>query len=180
MPEKLKFDIHEVVVEPENLRFDETSLNSYIQTEGSYYDYYGASLSLAEKNLQNKELMHEKLFNERFVEAKENGDAVALAEAKAKLDPVVVDLRSDVIDAKYIVTRLKQHLRAWDKNHDNAQSLGHMLRKQLDKINDDSIIMSSSYAPKTWGHSTIFPDSNQDADPSEGGFESDLNSSNFY
>jgi hypothetical protein len=32
---------------------------------------------------------------------------------------------------------LQQHLRAWDKNHDNAQSRGHMIRKEMDKLNID-------------------------------------------
>ena len=38
-----------------------------------------------------------------------------------------------VIEARYVVNRLKNHLKAWDKNHDNAQSMGHMLRKQMEK-----------------------------------------------
>lgn len=132
--EKLEFGGLTVEVDPENLRFDESTLNEYIQKEGSYYDYFGAFLSLAERNLQNKETMHEKVYNERFIEAKEDGAAVALAEAKAKVDPIVSSLKDDVIEAKYIVTRLKQHLRAWDKNHDNAQSMGHMVRKMVDKL----------------------------------------------
>ena len=132
--EKLEFAGLTVEVNPENLRFDESTLNEYIQKEGSFYDYFGAFLSLAERNLQNKETMHDKIYNERFIEAKEQGDAVALAEAKAKIDPMVSSMKDDVIDAKYIVNRLKQHLRAWDKNHDNAQSMGHMVRKMLDKL----------------------------------------------
>lgn len=135
--EELKFSTYKVEVEPNNLKFDETTLSEYIQKEGGYYDYFGAYLSLAEKNLQNKEILHDRLYNERFIEAKEYGAAVALAEAKAKIDPVVCALQDEVVDAKYIVNRLKQHLRAWDKNHDNAQSLGHMLRKQMDKLNGD-------------------------------------------
>jgi len=29
------------------------------------------------------------------------------------------------------------YLKAWDKNHDNAQNRGHTLRKELDKLNKD-------------------------------------------
>jgi hypothetical protein len=29
---------------------------------------------------------------------------------------------------------MQQHLRAWDKAHDNAQNRGHTLRKEMDKF----------------------------------------------
>ena len=136
--EKLEFAGFSVEINPELLRFDETTLSSYIQTEGGYYDNFGEYLALAERNLQNCELRHEKLAAERFVEAKELHSASdKLAEAKAKADPDVASLKEKINDAKYAVNRLKQHLRAWDKNHDNAQSLGHMQRKMMDKINGD-------------------------------------------
>ena len=35
------------------------------------------------------------------------------------------------------MTLLKQHLRSWDKAHENAQSRGHMIRKEMDKLNTD-------------------------------------------
>ena len=65
-----------------------------------------------------------------------------MAEAKADVDPVVCELQERVVEAKYKVARLKRHLLAWDKNHDNAMSLGHMLRKEMDKLH--STIRSSS------------------------------------
>lgn len=134
--EKLNFDKYEVVVDPENLRFNEQTLNDYIQTEGGHYDNFGGYLAMAERNLQNRETLHEKLFSERFEEAKEMGASDKLAEAKAKKDADVVEMKSSVVEARYVVNRLKNHLRAWDKNHDNAQSLGHMLRKQMDKLHE--------------------------------------------
>jgi hypothetical protein len=135
--EKLEFDKFSVVIDPENLRFDDATLSHYIQSEGSYYDNFGYYLALAERNLQNKESQYEKMYCDRFVEAKELGSSDKLAEAKAKADQDVVALKDEVFDARYAVNRLKNHLKAWDKNHDNAQSLGHMLRKQMDKLGGD-------------------------------------------
>jgi hypothetical protein len=135
--EKLEFAGFSVELDSENLKFNEATLNNYIQTEAGYYDNFGAYLSLAEKNMQNKEVLHEKLFNERFVEAKDAGGSDKLAEAKAKSDVTVLKLKEDVVEARYAVNRLKQHLRAWDKNHDNAQSMGHMQRKIMDKLYGD-------------------------------------------
>ena len=135
--EKLKFDKYEAQIDPENLRFDENTLTAYIEREGGYYDNVGAYLAMAERHLQNKEVLYEKLYCERFEEAKEIGASDKLAEAKSKKDVDVVEMKMEVIEARYIVNRLKNHLKAIDKSHDNAQSLGHMLRKQMDKLNSD-------------------------------------------
>lgn len=137
--EKLEFDKFTVTINPEYLRFDESTLSHYIQTEGGYYDNYGYYLALSERNLQNKQVSYEKLYCERFVEAKDNGSSDKMAEAKAKSDVDVVAFKNAVFEAQYIVNRIKNHLKAWDKNHDNAQSLGHMQRKLMDRLPTDTI-----------------------------------------
>lgn len=133
--EKLEFDGYTVTLDARNLRFDEATLSIYIQHEAGYYDNFGGFLALAERAQQNKDTLYDKIYYERFVEAKESGGSDRMAEARAKSDPTVVALKEEAIQAKYIVNRIKQHLKAWDKNHDNAQSMGHMLRKQMDKLN---------------------------------------------
>ena len=128
---------HDVILDPENLRFDEMTLTQYIQTEGGYYDNFGAFLAMAEKVQHLRESEYDQVYTERFAEAKNQGGSDKLAEATAKSDSTVVDAKLHVIEAKYKVKRLQQHLRAWDRNHDNAQSLGHMIRKEMDKLNSD-------------------------------------------
>lgn len=178
--EVLKFAGQEVVIDSENLRFSEATLNEYIQRESAYYDNFGAYLALAEKNLQNKEVLHEKLYSDRFVEAKESGSTEKLAEAKAKADQDVVSIKEDVIEAKYIVNRLKQHLRAWDKNHDNAQSLGHMLRKTMDKLNAE--IFAKTYQTETPAGRIVSESITPCEDVKErgSGFETELSIENLY
>ncbi len=126
---------NDVILDPKNLEFNETTLSNYIQKEGGYYDNFGAYLALAEKVQQLREVEYETIYNERIIEAKDQGATDKISEAKAKADPAVVDAKNLVIDAKYKVKRLMQHLKAWDKNHDNAQSMGYMLRKEIDKLN---------------------------------------------
>jgi len=135
----------EIVLDPDHLKFDETTLTHYIQTEGGYYDNFGAFLALAEKVQHLREIEYDQIYTERFVEAKENGGSDKLAEAKSKSDLDVVEAKKLVVEAKYKVKRLQQHLRAWDRNHDNAQSLGHMIRKEMDKLNSDIMTRYSSY-----------------------------------
>ena len=189
--EKLKFAGSEVIIDPANLAFNEATLGSYIEHESGYYDNFGAFLALAEKNLQQKDLQHEKLYNQRYIEAKESGGTDKLAEAKAKADQDVIEMKEDVIDAKYIVNRLKQHLRAWDKNHDNAQSMGHMLRKTMDKLNAEIMMrvhnIDRSEIPgldKAICETveTEWPTSETEASITESGpeFETDLDISNLY
>ncbi len=182
--EKLEFAGFVVEIDPEHLRFNENTLNQYIQTEAGYYDNFGAFLSLAEKNLQNTELKHEKLFAERFIEAKDNGGSDKLAEAKAKADPDVVQLKEDANNARYAVNRLKQHLRAWDKNHDNAQSLGHMQRKIMDKLHGE--IMGRFNMGNSSGQEGLDDAINEtvkaydEAAQPSGGFETGLSSENLF
>jgi hypothetical protein len=170
--EKLEFAGVVVEINPENLRFDETNLSKYLQTEAGYYDNFGAYLSLAENNLQRIELRHEKMTAERFIEAKENGGSDKLAEAKAKADGDVVSLKEQVNDAKYAVNRLKQHLRAWDKNHDNAQSEGHMQRKLMDKLNND-IMGGKGYTTSSSVNDELI---NETVKAYDSGFAEDLSS----
>ena len=134
--EKLTIYGSDVVIDSENLKFNESTLNEYIMKEAGFYDNFGYFLAKAERALQRVEMAHEKLYAERFAEAKEIYQASdKLAEAKAKADPDVNTLRDGIVDARYMVNRIKRHLLAWDKNHENAQSMGHMLRKEMDKLN---------------------------------------------
>lgn len=141
--EKIQLGDQVVTIDPMNLKFNENTLSQYLQLEGGYYDNFGAHLATAEKMLQQAELYAERLYATSFAEWKDNGGSDKLAEARAKADTAVIAANEVVIEAKYIVKRLQQHLRAWDKNHDNAQSLGHMLRKQIDKMNAEIYMKKS-------------------------------------
>lgn len=133
--ENLNIAGNDVILDPKNLEFNEVTLSDYIQKEGAYYDNFGAYLALAEKVLQLREIEYEAIYNERIIEAKEQGATDKISEAKAKADQSVIDAKNLCVEAKYKVKRIMQHLKAWDKNHDNAQSMGYMLRKEIDKLN---------------------------------------------
>jgi hypothetical protein len=120
-----------------NLKFNETTLTTYLQQEGGFYNNFGGYLAKAEYLLQYRELDHEVAYADAFKMYKDEGGSDKLAEAKTESDPEVVKAKKAVIEAKYLVRQLVQHLKAWDKNHDNAQSLGHHLRKEMDKLNSE-------------------------------------------
>ena len=142
--ETVKIGDEKVVIDPANLHFNENTLGVYITQEGGWYDNFGGYLAKAEKLWQLFEIEADELYAEHFARFKEMGGGTdKVSESKAKSHPDVKEAKQKAIEAKYAVTRLKNHLRAWDKNHDNAQSLGHFLRKEMDKLNGD--IKGSGY-----------------------------------
>jgi len=128
----------------EKLYFTESSLNEYIQTEGGWIDYFGAKLAAAEMDLAAADHQYEVIYSKKFTEYKDQGGSDKYVEAATKIDPDVEAHRKVIIVKKYTVRMLQQHLRAWDKNHENAQSRGHFLRKEMDRLNKD-VIKSDNY-----------------------------------
>jgi len=126
----------EVVIDVANLSFNEATLNEYMQKEGAKYNYYGQVLADAQAQMQLAKLQYEVTYSQKIKQYKP-GATEKTAEACAKADEEVIKANKKVIAMQRIVEMLKNHLRAWDKNHDNAQSLGHMIRKEMDKLGFD-------------------------------------------
>jgi len=124
----------EVSIDPNRLRFNEQSLNAFMENLSIWYNYYGEKLADAEYIMQRIDQRLDQTYSEKFEEYKEGKTAATLAEAKAKIDPEYVELKIKQIKAKNTVRILQQHLRAWDKAHENAQSRGHWLRREMDKF----------------------------------------------
>lgn len=145
---KIEIDGKEVLLSSYNLVFSEATLTEYLQKEGGYYNYFGAQLSEAENELKTNELDYDIAYALSFRSHKEKKASDKLADACAVSDDVVVAARKRMNKSKYKVLLLKHHLRSWDKNHENAQSVGHNLRKEMEKLNRDI----------HWGlHSTMNP-----------------------
>ena len=96
----------------------------------------------AEAILAYKEYEYDILFSSSYEKSKEDGCTDKLAEANAKKDANVCEAKREIIAAKHKVTLLKQHLKSWDKAHENAMSRGHMVRKEMDKLNTDIVFRS--------------------------------------
>lgn len=127
----------EVVLDPDNMRFNEATLSEYLIKEYGWIDYLGKQLEYAQKEVALAELDHEALYSERYMASKDLGNTENYAKAKALSDPDVIEAHKKVIEKKTNVGLLRAHLNAWNKNHDNAQNRGHTLRKEMDKLNRD-------------------------------------------
>lgn len=126
-----------VILDPDRMKFNEVTLSDYMADEYAWIDYFGKQLEYATKELAIAEGRYEALYNQRFVEAKDEGGSDNYAKAKAASDSDVVKAYEHKVERKFVVGLLKAHLRAWDKNHENAQNRGHTLRKEMDKLNRD-------------------------------------------
>ena len=133
----IKIGDQEVVLDNSRLSFNEISLSTFMENLALWYDYFSQKLSEAEALLSYKEYEYELAFSGAYEKFKEEGCTDKLAEANARKEPVVSDFKKEIISAKHKVTVLKQHLRSWDKAHENAQSRGHMIRKEMDKLSTD-------------------------------------------
>jgi hypothetical protein len=135
----IKVGGQEIVLDNSRLAFNEVSLNTFMENLALWYDYFSQKLAEAEALLAYKEYEHEILFSSAYEKYKESGATDKLAEANAKKESDVCDAKKEIIAAKHKVTLLKQHLRSWDKAHENAMSRGHMVRKEMDKLNTDIV-----------------------------------------
>lgn len=126
-----------VVLDPDRMKFNESNLSEYMTDEYAWIDYFGKQLEYATKELALAEGKYEALYNQKFVEAKDEGGSDNYAKAKALSNDEVTKAYEYKVERKFVVGLLRSHLRAWDKNHDNAQNRGHTLRKEMDKLNRD-------------------------------------------
>jgi hypothetical protein len=151
---KVTINGQDVVLDTSKLYFSEGTLSDYLETEGGWIDYFGAKLADAERQLAEKEMEvereddeYERVYSKVFAQLKDQGGSDKYVEGLTKVEPVVVDARNKVLDLKSQSLELKhntrllyQHLRAWDKNHENAQNRGNTLRKEMERITKDRIL----------------------------------------
>lgn len=133
----IKIGDQEIILDNMRLSFNEISLSKFMENLALWYDYFSQKLAEAEALLAHKEYEYELAFSSAYEKFKEEGCTDKLAEANAKKEQLVSYFKKDTISAKHKVIVLKQHLRSWDKAHENAQSRGHMIRKEMDKLNTD-------------------------------------------
>ena len=139
----------EIILDADRLLFNEATLNEFQDRLAIWYDYFSEKLSLAEYLLARRETEYDVVYSKSYADYKEAGATDKLSEAHAKADEDVQDAKKEVVKAKQRVQQLKLHLRAWDKAHDNAQSRGHMVRKEMDKLHTDIMYKNHALAQQT-------------------------------
>lgn len=144
----------EVILDTSKLYFSEGTLGNYLEEEGGWIDYFGAKLADAERQHAEYEMKveveedeYDRVYARVFSTIKStNGGSDKLVEGQTKIESTVVaarqklmECKARVIEYKYIAKLIYQHLRAWDKNHENSLNRGNTLRKELDRLYRDKI-----------------------------------------
>jgi hypothetical protein len=133
----IKLGNEEISLDPLNMSFNENTLSNYLEHEYGWINYFGEKLADVEALMKLREIDYDATYGEKYDKYKTEGCTEKQAEARTKSDIEVIDARKKVVDAQHKQKLLYQHLRAWDKNHENAQSRGHFLRKEMDKLNKE-------------------------------------------
>lgn len=136
--EVIEIGQEKVPIDCEKMRFDEASLTKYMQEEAPWFSYLGQKIADLDWMRQRAEAEYEHAYAEKFVELKEGGGGSdKLVEMKCKSDEELYEKKKKIASAKRLVEKMRQHMRGWDKNHENASNYGHNLRKEMEKLGQD-------------------------------------------
>lgn len=135
MPDKVKINGEEVILDPKNLEISEANLNSFLSEFAAKYDYFSRRLCYAQKLLYRFEDAYEVTYAKKFEFYKEQESCSdKLAEAKAKSNDEVAKAKQAMRECKHRKDLLWNYLRSMDKAHEDALNLGYNIRKEMDKL----------------------------------------------
>jgi hypothetical protein len=129
-------------IDSENLKFSDATLNQFFERVSGMIDYVGAGLAKANMWHSSLEHTYKQRYIQKFKEFKEQGKSDKTAELSAEGDEEVSSLKLRCIEARYHKDLLYSHLQALNSAREDAHNRGHMLRKEMAKLNMD--IMSPS------------------------------------
>ena len=141
----LEIDGTDVELDPKRLCFTDASLPKFMEELSLWYDYYSSKFAKAEEILANLETRQKTAYFTRFIEGKREVGSDKAAEAFAKTHPEVTALNELVDKAASNVNQMKEYIRALDKAHQMGQNRGHMIRKEMDKLNGNYYNTQSPY-----------------------------------
>lgn len=127
----------EIVLDPKNMKYNENSIGEYMNKEYGWVDYLGKQLEYAQKEVLFADIDYDRVYGIRYMEAKDQGQSEGYSKAFTNSCQDVVDARKYLAERKEVVGHLKAHLKAFDKNHENAQNRGHSIRAEMKMLNRD-------------------------------------------
>jgi len=121
-------------IDVDNLKFSDATLNQFFEKISGITDYVGAALAESTRQHSLLEAKYKQEYIRKFKEYKEDGKSDKTSELYAEGDPDVALIKEAVINAKYVKDRLYAHLSALNNSRDDAHNRGHMLRKEMEKL----------------------------------------------
>ena len=138
----------DVDLDPNRLLFNETTLSQFQDRLATWYDHFGEMYCTADYYHSLAKENSEVVFARVYAEKKEEGATEKQADAQARTHLEVMAAKKLVLQAKRKKEQISQHLKAWDKAHENAKNRGFMISKEMDKLNTDIFFKNRELASK--------------------------------
>ena len=135
MIEKIALNDQVWTIDSRDLNFTDATLNIFFEKVGGIIYYVGAGHALAMKCFSIAELEYKRKFIQKFKEQKDLGKSDKTAELAAEGDDECIALKRECIQSRYCKDRIYAHLQALNASREDAHNRGHMLRKEMDKLN---------------------------------------------
>lgn len=124
----------EISLDPALLRFDEHTLNDYLQKFAANYNTYYEHHADAQYVHSKYEDKYDAVYADKFRVYREESSSDKMAEMKTKADNDVQESLEMVRVAKRNVNLLWGFLRSMDRSHEDAMQFCYNMRKEMDKI----------------------------------------------
>jgi hypothetical protein len=146
----------EICLDPMNMKYNENTLGEYMNKEYGWIDYIGKQIEYAQKEALIADIDYDAIYSLKFLESKDAGNSDNYAKAFASAHVDVVAAKKLVAEKKATVGHLRAHLKAWDKNHENAQNRSYNIRQEMKSLNreyyespvEDSTCCAEDFAKK--------------------------------
>jgi len=135
----IKLADKEIILNKDLLKFDEHTINQFLQEFSSNYDSYCTHHADAQYIRSRFEDNYDAIYAERFLFHRGESTSDKTAEMKTKADKDVQDALEKVRISKRNESVIWGFLRSMDKSHDDALNFCYNLRKEMDKLSKDMI-----------------------------------------
>lgn len=130
----IKVGNREIQLDDNLLRFDEHTINNFLQTFAANYNYYYEFHSDATFIHSKYEDKYDAIYADKFRMYREESSSDKMAEMKTKCDAAVQEAQENVRVAKRNVNLLWGYLRALDRAHDDATQYCFNLRREMQSL----------------------------------------------
>jgi len=127
----------EISLDTSAMIFNEATLSEFLMKEAVYYDHLGRAYAELDAVYQMRKLEVEEVQARAFDRHKSEGGSDKLCQSRADTEQEVLDAKKKMVGAQMNAKMVQQHLRAWDRAHENANNIGHTIRKEMDKLGGD-------------------------------------------
>lgn len=132
----------EVVINPNDLLFDDRTLNQFFERVSGRIDYIGRCHADAQHISLRREQEYEQMWLGLYKRYRlgESKCAEKTSELLAKGDDAVQKAKQEYIEAKHTRDLLYAHLQALNAAREDAHNRGHFIRKEMDKLHSDIML----------------------------------------